>query len=1015
MNTAQSCPQDSVLSDLLNGNLMDPELSVLAEHVEHCLLCQQKVEHLSAEGALSIALLGDSLAYDKIDNQTPLELVERIKQIPRLAAVYADAGSQGSSLSSSSLDSVSFSADSTMGGLGKLGPYRILKLLGSGGMGSVFLAEDSKLHRHVALKVMLPKIAADPVAKQRFLREARTAASLKSDHIVTVHQVDEDNDIPYLAMELLQGRSLDEAVRSGDEMRVDTIVHVGLGVAKGLADAHEKGMIHRDIKPGNIWLESTDEGLPRIKIVDFGLARMDADDMHLTHASAIVGTPAFMAPEQARGESSVDARSDLFSLGCVLYYLCTGEVPFKAESMLGTLMALAADTPDSPATRNALIPLRLSRLTMQLLEKDPSKRPQTAREVAADLREVKRELDSGVAEFAQPDVFGTLAHSKDSKELKEWSVETSQRWPGIAAAVGLLAVVGLALSPSLRAPDAPSALSLTKARPEPALKPSSETTPAANPEAKLDAKPADDLAIAWAEQANQRFQRLNADFMASNSRFQGVLRPVIDADEIVGLTITGKNVANLDALRGLKSLRSLVIEGGSTWEMATIDVSAIHELPLNIFGLHGGYVIADLTALKGMPLQELSLDYSPVADLTPLAGMQLRQLMLWSWSGNDLTPLRGMPIERLNIGGNGQPIDLAPLAGAPLDFLCVNVSQVSDLSPLKGMPLRSLYCSNTLVADLSPVQDVPIEELIIRGTLVKDITLAKGMPLKWIEIDYELPNWHQCLKDIPSLTRINDQPAATLLTEFDPERRPVRKVDFVNSLGMEFALVPAGKTLRGTGNFDQYVGDRPIEIDRDFYLGRYEVTQEEWVKVMGTNPSYFSRQGPGANKVKWLSDAELARLPVERVSWLDCQVFLEKLNQLDSDSVWSYRLPTEAEWTYACQEGPMPADFDREHTFYFDKPTKTLVSYKANTKLYGLQRPCKVGIYAPNRLGLYDMHGNVFEWCNDLANVPDKRARWIHGGGWQDDAERCKVANLLEPTEPWTYYDLGLRVARVRK
>ncbi len=183
---------------------------------------------------------------------------------------------------------------------------------------------------------------------------------------------------------------------------------------------------------------------------------------------------------------------------------------------------------------------------------------------------------------------------------------------------------------------------------------------------------------------------------------------------------------------------------------------------------------------------------------------------------------------------------------------------------------------------------------------------------------------------------------------------------------------------------------------------------------MGTNPSYFSRSGTGADKVQFLSDAELARLPVENVSWIDCQDFLTKLNEHESDPEWKYRLPTETEWTYACQGGPISDDSDEENTYYFARPSNALSSFQANFVESGLQRTCKVGVYAPNRLGLFDMHGNVWEWCDDLANIPGKRARWVHGGGWQDDAERCTASYVLEPTEPWTYYDLGFRVARVR-
>lgn len=1000
MNSLSICPSETELVDLLEGNLVDPKLSSFAEHLERCTDCQQRASRVPNGGVFAKSLQGCDVPFKKIANQAPRNLVDWIKRIPMLDSRAGnsqapDGAPQApdSGDAQAVQDSVPFSADPTPGGLGRLGNYRILKMLGSGGMGSVFLAEDTRLHRHVAVKVMLPKIAADPTSRQRFLREARAAASLRSEHIVTVYQVDEENDTPFLAMELLEGNSLEEVIRSQPQLSVELIIQIAIGVAKGLAYAHEKGLIHRDIKPANIWIEGEQDGLPKVKILDFGLARLQVDDTHLTHVTAIVGTPAFMAPEQARGDKSADARADLFSLGCVLYYLCTGEVPFKAESTLGTLMALAVSTPKSPHERNAAIPVKLSQLTMKLLEKDPAQRLQTARDVLAMLQQIKREWDTGAAEFALP---------TSQKQIVSSNEQTNRRNPLSFTATAVVAAVGAVL-----------AIGSIFALPSWLANSNSRST--SRPVAAEESNSKMDLSAALADRENQLTQRLYDEFKAGNPQYEGTIRPTFEHGEIVGLKIWGTHIANLDSLCDLKSLRSLTVQGVSNGTLTTIDVSALRGLPLTHLGLAGGYVIDDLEPLRGMPLEELALDYSPIFDLAPLQGMPLKVLLLWSWRGNDLTPLRGLPLEQLNIGGNGKPMNLAPLAGAPLDFLCLNISQVADLSPLKGISLSRLYINDTLVADLSPLQDAPIAELMLENTCVKDLSIAKNWPLTWIEFDSDIVDWYDTLKDVPTLERIKDQPAATVLAEFAPGKRLAHETAFVNTIGMEFALIPHGKTVRGKGNFDEYIGSKEIDIPTDFYLGRYEVTQDEWTKVMGENPSYFCRQGPGADKVACRSDAELARFPVERVSWLDCQEFLRRLNELEDDKDWLYRLPTEAEWTFACQGGPMYAGFDPENCFYFSQPSKTLSHYHANTKLTGFGRTCRVGVYAPNSLGLFDMHGNVFEWCDDLANIPNKRARWIHGGGWEAEEARCSAAFVLEPTEPWTYYDLGLRVARVKR
>jgi WD40 repeat protein/anti-sigma factor RsiW len=287
--------------------------------------------------------------------------------------------------------------------IGRLGPYRILKVLGAGGMGVVFRAEDPHLERAVALKAMLPALAASVSAKKRFLREAKTAASIKHDHIVTIFQVGEDRGAPYLAMEFLEGEPLDARLKRGP-LPLSEVLRIGAEIAEGLAAAHDNDLIHRDIKPANIWLETraskrqasasgehTSGTLAgtggRVKILDFGLARSTGDKAGLTQSGVILGTPSYMAPEQAQG-GKVDHRCDLFSLGCVLYVMATGQLPFKGNDTLSVLMAIATEDPQTPRQRNPQVPQALSELTMRLLAKKPDDRPATAREVADALRAI---------------------------------------------------------------------------------------------------------------------------------------------------------------------------------------------------------------------------------------------------------------------------------------------------------------------------------------------------------------------------------------------------------------------------------------------------------------------------------------------------------------------------------------------------------------------------------------------------------------------------------------------------
>jgi serine/threonine protein kinase len=259
-------------------------------------------------------------------------------------------------------------------------------------------------------------MANKPMARERFLREARTAAAIEHDNIVAIYQVDEDRGVPFIAMPLLKGCSLEDWLRGQTDrpLPLPLILKLGREVAAGLAAAHAHGLIHRDIKPANIFLQSlvrgplsvvkdptpsaalsltTDQGPRvkdhRVKILDFGLARLTAGEQHLTLSGMIMGTPAYMAPEQARTGSTVDARADLFSLGVVLYRLCTGTLPFRGDDMMSTLMSLAMDTPTPPRTLNPDLPSALSALVMRLLEKEPDNRPGSAEDVVAAITEIE--------------------------------------------------------------------------------------------------------------------------------------------------------------------------------------------------------------------------------------------------------------------------------------------------------------------------------------------------------------------------------------------------------------------------------------------------------------------------------------------------------------------------------------------------------------------------------------------------------------------------------------------------
>ena len=300
-----------------------------------------------------------------------------------------DATTIGNSSISDELDLSFLSPSAKPGSLGKLGHYEVLQVLGQGAFGTVLKAFDEKLHRLVAIKVLSRELAATSPPRKRFVREARSVAAIKHENVIAIYSV-EEQPIPYFVMEFVDGSTLQDKMDEAGPLGVPEILHIGKQIASGLASAHALGLIHRDIKPANILLEKG--FVQKVKITDFGLARA-ADDASMTQSGTIVGTPLYMAPEQAKG-ATLDARADLFSLGSVLYALATGHAPFRARTAIAVLRRVAEDTPRPMQEVISDIPDWLVAIVDKLLAKQPDDRFQSAQEVADLLSKCQAELQT---------------------------------------------------------------------------------------------------------------------------------------------------------------------------------------------------------------------------------------------------------------------------------------------------------------------------------------------------------------------------------------------------------------------------------------------------------------------------------------------------------------------------------------------------------------------------------------------------------------------------------------------
>jgi serine/threonine protein kinase len=428
VNSPNPCLPESAFSSIADNRINDAELRIYERHLEFCERCREQLEAQSADAGLWQSVR-DFLSDDQFDQQR-----------------FDCGGQPGRDASEDSEELLKFlgpTDDPHM--LGRLGAYEVAGIIGAGGMGVVVKAFEPSLARFVALKVLAPRFWRDEQSRERFAREARAAASIVHENVIEIYGVHEVNGIPFFAMPYLRGETLEARIKRQGPLRIEEILRVAMQVAAGVAAAHAQGLVHRDVKPANILLGS---GAERVRITDFGIAHLQTEP-RITQSGLIAGTPQYMSPEQVRGET-LDGRSDLFSLGSVMYAMCTGRPPFQADSNYQLLHQVVSADRVPVEDINPAVPDWLAAIVAKLHSPLPADRYQSAEELAGDLQQC-------LASLQQPT---TVSRPRSVSRL-EGKYRRKRRSPsrrlflgGFLMAVCILTIIGLlAFQPGVPAAD----------------------------------------------------------------------------------------------------------------------------------------------------------------------------------------------------------------------------------------------------------------------------------------------------------------------------------------------------------------------------------------------------------------------------------------------------------------------------------------------------------------------------------------------------------------------------------
>jgi serine/threonine protein kinase/Leucine-rich repeat (LRR) protein len=673
-----------------------------------------------------------------------------------------------------------------------LGNYLLMDKIGTGGMGQVFKARHRRMDRIVAVKLLPSQTNKNPEVIARFEREVKTVAKFSHPNIVAAYDADCANGRHFLVMEFVEGRDLSAIVKSIGPLSLEQALNYILQSARGLEAAHAQGIIHRDIKPANLLLDK--KGI--VKVLDLGIARLTDDDdgshqAELTSMGMVLGTPAYMAPEQALDPKTADVRADIYALGCSLFYFLTGKSAYEGDTMLKRLVAHREQPIPSLRTIRRDIPEQVEALFRKMIAKNPEDRYQTMTEVIEALESCGRSLEltlntplplgSSTGAFdIDPMLFLDDDGSSDptipvhtKKVTKPLPPKHGRKFFFIGGGIFGVLIFLSVLVVKLKTKE--GTLVVTINEPDADVQVLNESG-----KIEITRKGEKDPITISVDPGKHRlkvgkegFELFTQDFSLESGGKQQLTAKLVPLEEKLAYGVTkpvpGVVTKSAPAI-GVKKPLAFEAPGFDEWvnEVAALTAEKqVEAVSRKLVELNPGFDGKltdssgnDMPKIENRVVTELGFAADKVSDISPVRALSgLKALFCYSKSGSgrlsDLSPVKGMSLATLKCA-NTKISDLSPLQGMKLKSLSCYSTRISDLSPLRGMKLTRLNCAVTNVSDLSPLQGMPLLELYCPNTHVSDLSPLQGMPLTILNVSQT---------DVVDLSPVQGMPLTTLLCD----------------------------------------------------------------------------------------------------------------------------------------------------------------------------------------------------------------------------------------------------------